>query len=384
MVDDLLNSALFSMDSFAGGALSNLAGPNIEYGQSDDGTKLIARLRLPEPPGGEKASRKLHVAVDGKTHLRVGIETQSDVLTTKSSHTVSLPAAVQKEPIEINSNPDGSVRIGLTLLKGDDGASLTDSTSEESDLSSIFHRPMMIPFPGDAVGSSENDSDEAREFVRDLPSAADMDKCRRQFPNENLRVKHCSCGVTPSSESQAMCYGSLISKLVSLARRIELSDEATIAKHTAIDCLKDGAKQVACLERVSADILASIYHRKVPRGSSDISARIRNAIEADDDGPSELKPSLVFVIAKMCIMGFFAVVILSVCLVCAYRYRGPASRSDVLADLSSVLTQVSTSAEASLSGSKVATGPKAASGGSNRGPRNLSNKISQSHSSKLA
>lgn len=375
-MDGMIESALSSLDRASGGFLSGLTATKVEYAESEDKTHLIVRVHMPEGADDDarSAPRNLSATVIGQAHLRLATTTSSGPFVSKSTHTVMLPRRVSQEGMEINAKPDGSVHISLPILKDDQGATenteLSHLRREASD-DGFLHLPFrgaLIPALFAHMADAPRDEDEARLQV---PSEQGIDSCREKHRDERLLVNKCICDVTPDPESKAVCYGSLISKSVSMARRMSMDEFATSAKHTAIECASGREDKGTCLEKVARNILESLYRQK--DSNSDLTSRIREAIESEDDGPSHFESTSGLEILASMVKAFLGVVLVLAAFgsVILYLYRRDTPRGMAMGSvhrLSSVLAQGSgspdrnhSSSGAAVRGARGARGNKGAS-----------------------
>lgn len=348
MMDEMLESALL-----AGGLFKNDL--QVEFALSEDRSSCVVRLYLPVNSlnGVDRsAPRQVFVSVIGKQHLRLKINTTMDGISSEVTKTVHLPVKVSKDDVDISSKPDGSVHVTLRILKdeGDETAAVADrqeSFQSQSDADSLFGRLLTL------FGPSLPDAPaESKDVVREVPSSDAIAKCKEKFQHEKLLISKCMCDTTADLDSRAVCYGSLISKSVSMARKMGMDEFATSAKHLAIECADGTQDKAKCLEGVAYDILESLYHRK---GSGDrykdLSDRIRLAIESEDDGPSKFQssPGLAFINAiflSALIFGLFGTVFTFM----RRRRRGTGNTAGDKRQLSSVMTQRARAADRSVSG----------------------------------
>lgn len=357
MVDEMLENALL-----AGGLFKNDL--QVEFALSEDRSSCVVRLYLPDISlkGVDKsAPRQVYVSVIGKQHLRLKINMTTDGISSEITKTVHLPVKVSKHDVDISSKPDGSVHVTLRILKDeeDDTAAVAgkqESFRIESDADSLFGRLLTLFAP-----SMPDASAESKDVIREVPSSDDIAKCKEKFQHERLLISKCICDKTADLDSRAVCYGSLISKSVSMARKMGMDEFATSAKHLAIECAGSTQDKAECLENVANDILDSLYHRKGTGDRyKDLSDRIRLAIESEDDGPSkfESSPGLGFVqviFLSALALGLFGGAFVSM------RRRRNATGGKV--QLSSVMTQRARGGERSAS---AVHAPRSSSGGSAR------------------
>lgn len=341
VMDGMLESALSSLDQVSGGFLSGYATSHVEFAHSDDGTKLVVRVHMPQGKGedGKSAPRTLHVSVVGQSHLRITMEITSGNFRSKAAHTVALPARVSKDGIDISPQSDGSVHISLNVLKDKDGEQEglnVLGNRREADADGLFGMPRsMFPALFERLAGTVDEG--GQERTQEVPSSEIIESCNRDHLNQHLLAKKCICDGTGDGESRAVCFGSLISKSVSMARRLGLNDIATSTKHVAIECASGREDKVACLEKVSTDIIKYIYERKEP--GSNLTDRIRQAIESEDDGPSQFEASSSLYVAKVVLVVLFLMLVFWIGAICVYRRNGGVGGSIDSQYLSSILSQ---------------------------------------------
>lgn len=346
-MDDMLGSAISSLDRAAGGLFSSLTPIKLDFAQSDDNTRLIARLHLPDitdSDSNKAAPRKIHATVLGRSHLRITVDTETSGFTSSSTQTVALPAKVSPDDVDISAKTDDTVHISLRILKPEELQKGTDTQSDSQDnsaprigfpLSGRFFPPLFERALSDAAG--------ALDFAREIPSEIGIERCREKYGNEKLFVSKCLCDATSELESRALCYGNLISKAVSMARRLGMDDFATSMKHTAIECANGLDHKVLCLEGVARNVVESLRHgRESKDQESDLTDRIRQAIESEDDGPSVFRSSYGMMLWRIVVMAMFLLVLLAVLvLVLARRRSLSTSALGTISRLTSVMSQYS-------------------------------------------
>lgn len=307
IMDKFLSSAVSSMDRVSHGMLSEFTGPNVQFAKSEDGANLIAKLQIPTPgheDDQQTGPRRLSVGIVARRHLRIRLETTFQGFQKTSIHTIGLPVHVSKDGVGIKSQEDGSVHIIMRILQ----EPVNDDADEGSDESgngfgSFFERRVKQPLFVNMFGrGTNNESEDGLEATEELPSEEDVLRCRIKHREDRLRVKKCMCDATPSKSSKAVCYGSLISKAVSLSRRLGMDDFATSAKHSAIECADGHEIALECLEKIAGHVVDTLYTRKGSGNADDMKQRIRTAIESEDDGPSEFQSSLGMRVAKASIL----------------------------------------------------------------------------------
>lgn len=335
-----MDHVLSSMDRFSGGLLSSLTGPEIDFAKTDNGTHLIARIHLPDhsiQSDHNDAKRYLSIAILGNQHMRMKLETRSGNFFHSSTHTIPLPEPVKRTDVTMQTMPDGTIHAFLEILNENENqlsdsstahTSIKENTISQPDshqgrwLPSFLQPPQLDP--------------EVKDSVEELPPASDVVNCLTKFADSKLLVKKCNCDVIPSLNSRSVCYGKLISRSINMARKLGWDDFATSAKHMAIECTNN-SDQTNCLERVLKGITDALIQQKDPHAVNDpVAGIVREAIESQDDGPSDFQPSPIIFIIRL----FFAISFVILCLVfvgiCLLRKR-TTQRS--IAQLSSVLTQ---------------------------------------------
>lgn len=342
IMDDVLESAISTFDRAAVGFFSGLAATELDFARSDDNSHLIARLHMPNTDSDKAAPRKIHAAVIGRSHLRVTVETQSDGLTTSSTQTVALPAKVSQEGVDISSKADGTVHISLRILTQQEAEKETATKSDPHDnfashltfpLNGRFFPPL---FERALFGEAG-----AADFTREIPSPVGIEKCKEKYGKEKLQLSKCLCDATLEMASRAVCYGNLISKAVSMARRLEWYDFATSMKHNAIECANGVDDKVLCLEHVARNIVESLRRggESTDRNNS-LTDRIRQAIESEDGGPPTFQPSYGMIIGRVVLMSVFLLLLLSISvLVMARRRSLNTSAIGAISRLTSVMSQ---------------------------------------------
>ena len=287
-MDAMLNSALNTMGRASGGLLSELAGPSIDHALSEDKQKLIVRMRPPNlaEEDDSKVKRKLALAVLGKRHLKLKLETETEMGITSTMNVIPLPYRVTQEGVRVYSKDDGSIHVVLRILDDE----MEEATSGIS-VRSIF-QPLFESFSRQSNQQADDD------FVENLPTQADLEVCRSQFEDNKLARMKCRCDATPSVSHRAICYGDLIAKCVPLARKMKhLGDTATIAKHEAIECADDN-NRADCLNQV-ATRLVNVLSQPDGQKDDDVTMRIRAALESEDDSPPTFHVLLWFLLRKL-------------------------------------------------------------------------------------
>lgn len=347
-MDDMLESAISSFDRAAGGLLSGLAATKLDFARSGDNSHLIARIHMPNADSDKGAPRKIHAAVIGRSHLRIMVETQSDGFTTSSTQTVALPAKVSQDGVDISSKADGTVHISLRILTPQE---LKDEMATERDSEDTFASRLTFPlgsrfFPPLFDGPLSEKAD-ASDFTREIPSPVGIEKCKDKYGKEKLQLSKCLCDATSEMESRAVCYANLISKAVSMARRLGWNDFATSMKHNAIECANGVDDKVLCLERVARDVVGSLRHEGQPTDrDGNLTDRIRQAIESEDDGPSIFQPSYGMIIGRVVLMIVFLFSLLTISVVVVARRRSlNTSAVEAISRLTSVMSQNSGSSD---------------------------------------
>lgn len=350
VMDGMFGSALSSLDRAAGGLLSSLAEMKIDFGQSEDKKQLIARLHLPDSGNTDSntaAPKKIHAAVLGQSHLRIKVETTTpEGFTTITTQTIALPSKVDREGMDITSKADGTVHITMRILTPDEAKKAEEHVSQgmESD------RMPMMPFPRFFPALFDRSIMDSKpiDFSREIPSPMGTQACRERHGHEKLLVSKCLCDATEDPESRAVCYGNLISKSVSMARRLGKDDFATNAKHDAMECANNVSDKVACLNAVAEKIVSYLYNRNGgAKGEEKVFAeRIRQAIESEDEGPSDFHTSAGSVFARMGMVLLFAIALVWI-VALLYKSRNATAQTVVASasKLSSVLTQSKRSPE---------------------------------------
>lgn len=344
LMDQMLSSALSSVDDASGGILSKFAGPNVDFARTENGSHLIARVHM--PPAGSAESekhspRRLSVALVGKNHLRIKLEVQSGGLQTTSIHTVALPESVSKDGILIVPKEDGTVHINLRILKQSEDAENHEQDEEDGeDKSGLFdsflgNRGHRMLFPLHMLLGDEEANGSQVGASEQLPSTHDISGCREKYGEGNVGSKKCLCDVTPSDGKRAVCYGEMISKAVKIGRSLRMDDFATQTKHMALDCANsDESKTAKCLGEIAKEVIEKLYQDK------DFKGRVRTAIESEDSGPSEFEGSLGWVVSKMILIAILLMGIFWIVSIGMFRRSGGSSSGrGVVSQLSSVLTQ---------------------------------------------
>lgn len=336
-----MSKAFSSVDRMSSGLLSGLAGPNIDFAKTEDGKRLIARLRLPPTPnkeGEDAIPPKLSVAVLGRSHLRVKLNIKRDGFQSISEHTYGLPAYVSSEGVAVTPQDDGTVHVSLRILK--EANAITNSGDGENEsleqkMGSFMDQRIRNPLFPILIHRDSREIDSDDEVVEELPRPEEVDRCRAQHANDKMLRKECICDITRSSSARAVCYGSLISKAVSVARRLGMHDFATNAKHHAIECADGHTDAVECLQRVASELLASL-HKKDAAAKSTVEDRVRAAIESEDDGPSNFGPSYGTVVSFLLIVFVVAMFIYGALWYIAAKLSGSpqtTERAEILAEL---------------------------------------------------
>lgn len=315
VLDDVLRDV---MDGSAAGAFS---GRNVDYSYSADRARLVARINLPplraSAHGGpaQMQRRILHITVvAGGARLRVKVETLSLVSDTVFEHVLQLPVRVAQDGIETVANPDGSATVSLKIVGelsrdhrvgADGGMKLGAGSPSRHSLASMFF--------GDPESGNDGDDDGNDDVVQTLPSAADVAACRKKYSGTEYRLqaRHCVCKTSPTADSRALCFAAVVSSAVKIARRLGKHDEATAAKHAAMECANHGRGHSECLEGIATKFLNFLYG-DVDHGEQRLlSERLKTAIESEDDGPADRPRSSLWtllvvigvVAAALCCLG---------------------------------------------------------------------------------
>jgi hypothetical protein len=290
-------------DVMEGGLSSALSARNVEFSFSPDRSRLMAKINMPAAGSGggggtgDAARRKLHISVvAGGARLRVKVETLSSASEMVFEHVVQLPVRVAQDGIETVANTDGSATATLRIVGelpeeggGGGGERMRIIPMSGSALSKMLFGGGRggASRGGDAAGFEDDEAGE--DIVQTLPSAADVGACRSKYAGTEYRLlaRHCVCKTSPTEESRALCFASVLSSAVKIARRLDRTDEATDAKHAAMECANHAAGHAQCLQAVATKFLDYIYGDVDAGERRQLSDRIRAAIESEDDGPSE-------------------------------------------------------------------------------------------------
>lgn len=340
-IPQIMDHVLSSMDRASGGLISSLTGPEIDFAKTDNGTHLIARIHLPDhsiQTNHNDAKRYLSIAILGRQHMRMKIETRSGNFFHSSTHTIPLPEAVERTNVTIQTMPDGTIHAFLKIIDGNENQISNSSiTTHTSIKENNIHQPESLQrhWLPSFFQASQLDT-EVKDSIEELPPTSDVVNCHTKFAKSKLLVKKCNCDVIPSLNSRAICYGKLISRSINTARKLGWDDFATSAKHMAIECTNNN-DQTNCLEQVLKGITDALIQQKDPHAvNNPVAGVVREAIESQDDGPSDFQPSPITFIFRL----FFAIFLVILCVVlvgiCLLRKRNT-QRS--IAQLSSVLTQ---------------------------------------------
>lgn len=345
---------------------------NVQFSFSEGRKTLIARIRIPsaqsDDNADEKTQRNVRVAVLGNGgHLRLGIETITDNRRTLFQHVFPLPVLVSRDEISTVPNADGSVSVSLRVTgekrslantvgdSADNVAAMPDSPSWAHFLfgrhfwpNSNFELNALDDDVSQGMGSAENDSG---GVMMGLPRKSDFERCRSKFNgSENrLQVRECVCQLLQNEDSKSLCYASLLSSVVQIARRLNKDDLATSAKHSALDCADHSQGKAACLQEVTKGLLADIYGNMRDEGTNNLSERLRAAIESEDDGPSYSEGRGSFMVSVVLTLGLVVIALFCWFAKCrglrriAHAGSSPSSRSsnDSHSHLTSVLSQLS-------------------------------------------
>eukprot|EP00177_Eucheuma_denticulatum_P008793 GFKZ01015973.1.p1 GENE.GFKZ01015973.1~~GFKZ01015973.1.p1 ORF type:complete len:415 (-),score=59.18 GFKZ01015973.1:911-2155(-) len=355
VMDGMIESALSSFDRAAGGLLAGLSDTKIEFGNSDDGSHLVVRLHMPDPEKTQSDSpsvkRRVHAAVLGLSHLRIKIEAHADGFTSSSTQTIALPAKVSADDIDISSKADGTVHISLRILTKEEADKETFDQQQVQDDS-----PSLITFPiagrfFPALFARDDDAGPPADLVQEIPSSDGIENCKGQHHNERLLISKCLCDALEGTDSRAVCYGNLISKSVSMARRLGRDDFATSVKHHAIECANGVENKVECLNGVAKHITEYLYTQRGSKDrEDDLTDRIRQAIESEDDGPSNFQSSTGTLIGKLVFLSLILFVLFwMIVLLTSRRQLFGSGGVSPFSRLSSVLTQSAKSPERSAS-----------------------------------
>lgn len=350
-----------------------LGSKNVEFSFRENRKTLVVKLNMPAAHGSrggadpaETSRRMIHMSViGGGARLRVKVETLSAGAEMIFEHTIQLPVLVTQEGIETVANPDGSATALLKVvgelpddgINGESRMSVPGSPRSLHDL--LFGAAGGAAAAVDAMGVGDEN---ATDVIQALPSAADVDACRRKYAGPELRLhsRHCVCRTSPTSDGRAVCFAGVLSSAINIARRIGKGDKASEYKHAAIECAGHAAGQAPCLERLSKALLDTIYGDVENGEAKELPDRIRTAIESEDEGGSDERRSPLVSIAVL-LLGFCLIPCLALTMLFAMwrRFAGTVAvesqASGSRNGLSSVLSQrPATTAKRRVSSGKIA------------------------------
>jgi hypothetical protein len=305
------------------------------FNYTEDRKVLLVRFQIPAANiAGSKVQRNIRAAVIGNGgHLRVKIRTYTESQSVGVERVLSLPVRVTQEGVETTSGDDGSIIIKLKIIGEKDNAldkeEVRMGDQQDGSLPGMLFSKLFLGgrhsaneyFPDGGMGrgnlgveSNQGDEQNTSDITDSVRNNPEVIACRRRYLGNGYRLlaRQCICNAKTSDESRSLCYGSLLSSALRIARRLNMDDFATDAKHTAIDCAYQEAKS-ACLEAVTTKALRAVYGDVAAGEKRELPDRIREAIESEDNGPS-VRPTTGSLAATVVTV---IVVLVLTCFLCA-------------------------------------------------------------------
>jgi hypothetical protein len=253
-------------------------------------TRLLAKISVPSAGDGG-ADRKIHIAVAGSGgHMRVRVETKAVAsMATSFEHVIPLPVLVSPAGIETTAEVDGTVTVSLAII------------AEKPSLNRLLglnYVPLSQLLFGDKAELTDEDGAAVAQRADDdavyaVPSAKQIEECVSKYASTEHRLlaKQCVCMASREENTRSLCFASLLSSAINVARRVSKDSFATDAKHQAIDCADHKEGKARCLEDLTSNVLLAL-HGSIERAvgaKKELKDQLRQALEMDDEGPSQPK-----------------------------------------------------------------------------------------------
>lgn len=135
---------------FSGFPSGAFARPHVEYGKTDDGKYLIAKLSLPksDDESSRGAKRNIAYALTSMQSLQVRVETDTGGTRMTSSEEFQLPNPVAKEDMSVITAADGSIHVKMRILS-DAEAEKIEHAEHAAEINSASQRQAQGDIEGD-------------------------------------------------------------------------------------------------------------------------------------------------------------------------------------------------------------------------------------------
>lgn len=137
---------------FSGFPSGAFARPRVEYGKTDDGKYLIAKLSLPksDDESSRGAKRNIAYALTSMQSLQVRVETDTGGTRMTSSEEFQLPNPVAKEDMSVITAADGSIHVKMRILS-DTEAEKIERTEQAAEINGASQRQAQGDIDGDDI-----------------------------------------------------------------------------------------------------------------------------------------------------------------------------------------------------------------------------------------
>lgn len=138
---------------FSGFPSGAFARPHVEYGKTDDGKYLIAKLSLPksDDESSRGAKRNIAYALTSMQSLQVRVETDTGGTRMTSSEEFQLPNPVAKEDMSVITAADGSIHVKMRILSDTEAEKV-----ERAEQAAEFNGASQRQAQGDIEGDNAN------------------------------------------------------------------------------------------------------------------------------------------------------------------------------------------------------------------------------------
>lgn len=374
LMNDFLSSTLSSFGRFAANGLLSPQQLKVEFATSDNDTTLVAKIHAPRSAASDVeqgAERKISVALDGDSQLRITVEMQNGPFQTTLTQIESLPRRVSPDSIKISPANKGDILIRMKIANGTDHSVTHRVQNSDADdildsiLRDLFNPSafsgsrLSIPNRDQEIGADDNDNADSVDddyskpqsdknsrdtnTVREhLPSAAHVDRCQKTTLGDKLKYRKCLCDVISSIQDRLVCYTKFVTSVLSEARRMGKNEFANETKQMAMSCTNDDESNTQCMERVAGHILKVIGDDINDTSMQQLRQQMRNVLENEDAVQGHFSSSSNTIVVMFGVL--FGAILLSLAfwasMIFAMRRGWFGNRTGgLLSQLSSVLAQ---------------------------------------------